>query len=267
MLGLLLGLAAATDAAPVKPGWALDGAGSRCTLSRSADAQTLVLRTYPGSGSYDLMLVAAALTKQFRGQRPKPFSLVFGPEGAPLHRPGVPIPLQGNLGTAAAFNGLERDVLATMSRADVLRVDVDRTEIASFPLPLAGKAVAALTYCEQAKLKEWGADPAGFAPGATAPKPVGNPATWLTAKDLGKAAKGKDGFAVLRLSIAVDGSISNCAPLETNNSAFDTLACPALAARARYEPARDASAHPVASVVLYIASWPCPDCPIVDVIG
>jgi len=267
MIGFLLGLAVAADPAPAKPGWALDGAGARCTLSRSSDGQTLVLRTYPGTGSYDLMLVAPALAKQFQGLRPRLFSLVFAPAGTTLHHPGSPIPLQGNLGTAAAFNGLPHDLLDVMAEASALGLDSDRTEIASFPLPTADKAVAALAYCEQAKLQEWGADPAGFAPGATAPKPVGNPAAWLTAKDLGKAAKGKEGFAVLRLSIATDGSVSNCAPLETNNPAFDTLACPALTSRAKYEPARDAAGRPVASVLVYIASWPCPECATVDVVG
>jgi len=268
MFSLILGLAAAAvDTAPAKPGWAVDGAGTRCTLSRSADAQTVLLRTYPGTGSYDLMLVAPGLAKQFQGSRPKPFSLVFGPAGTAFHRTAAPIPLQGNLGTAAAFNGLQRDVLDAMAKAETLGLDIDRTEIASFPIPQANKAVAALAYCEQAKLQEWGADPAAFAPGATAAKATGNPAAWLTAKDLGKAGKGKGGFAVLRLSVATDGSVSNCAPLEANNPALDTLACPALSARAHYEPARDPSGHAIVSVVLYIASWPCPDCVTVDAIG
>jgi hypothetical protein len=267
MLSLLLGLAAVADAGPAKPGWALDGAGSRCTLSRSADGRTLLLRTYPGTGSYDLMLVAPALGNHFEGRRARPFSLVFAPAGVTFHRAGTPIALQGNLGTAAAFNGLQHDLLDAMAKASALGLDIDRTEVASFPLPTADKAVAALTYCEQTKLQEWGADPAGFAPGATAAKPVGNPAAWLTWKDLGKAAKGKDGFAVLRLSVAADGRIANCTPIESNNSAFDTLACPALASRARYEPARDGAGHPVVSVVVYIASWPCPDCTTVDAIG
>lgn len=267
-MSFLLGLAAAAAGAPpVDPGWAVNGSGSRCALSRSADAQTLLLRTYPGTGNYDLMLVAPALAKQFQGPHPKPFSLVLAPAGTVFHRIGVPLPLKADPGVAAVFNGLQHDVVDAMAKATALSLDVDRTEIAAFPLPLAGKAVAALTYCEQAKLEEWGADPAGFAPGATQPKPVGNPARWLTAKDLGKAGKGNAGFAVLRLGIAADGGISGCTPLETNNPALDTLACPALTSRARYEPARDATGHAVTSVVLYIASWPCPDCVQVDAIG
>jgi hypothetical protein len=267
-VSLLVGLAvAAAGAPPVDPGWAVNGSGSRCALSRSADAQTLMLRTFPGTGDYDLILVAPALAKLFQGPRPKPFSLVFAPAGTVFHRIGAPLPLKADPGVAVAFNGLQRDTLDDMAKATALAVDVDRTEIATFPLPLADKAVAALAYCEQAKLEEWGADTAGFAPGASQAKPVGNPAMWLTAKDLGKAGKGNAGFAALRLAIAPDGSISGCTPLETNNPALDTLACPALTPRARYEPARDAAGHPVKSVVIYIASWPCPDCVQVDAIG
>ena len=264
MISLLLAVAAAAD---TQAGWAVDGAGARCTLSRSADAQTLVLRTYPGSGQYDLMLVSAVLTKRFQGRRPKAFSLAFNPSGTVFHQSGAPIPLQGGLGTAAAFGGLQRDFLDAMAKAAMLDLNVDRTEIASFPIPLADKAVAALKSCEQAKLQEWGADPAGFASGAIPPKPIGNAATWLTAKDLGKAGKGNAGFAVLRLSVAADGSIAGCAPLESNNPAFDTLACLALTPRAHYQPARDAAGNAIVSVALYIASWPCPDCVSVDAIG
>ena len=264
MLPLLLALAAA-DPASASSGWALDGGGARCTLSRAADAQTFVLRTLPGSGNYDLMLVSPPVTKALQGGT-KAFSLAFAPTGTVLHRAAGALPL-GNLGTAAAFNALPPDFLGAMAQAAALSLNVDRTVIATFALPIADKAVAAMRDCEKAKLQQWGADPAAFAPGATQAKAIGNPATWLTANDLGKDNKDKEGYAIFRLTVAVDGSVATCAPLESGNPAFDTLGCAALTGRARYEPAHDAAGKAIVSVVLYTASWPCRRCAVVDAIG
>ena len=267
MLSLLLGLAAtAADAPSANPGWAVDGSGTRCTLSRSGDAQTLMLRTYPGSGLYDLMLVAPGLAKQFRAPV-QPFGLILNPTGTAFRIAGSAVTLQDNLGTAAAFQYLPQDFVAGLAKSATLSLDVGHTEIANFAVPLADKAVAALTYCEHAKLEEWGADPAGSSPGSRLPKPVGNIGAWLTARDLGKAGQNMAGFAVLRLSVASDGSVAGCTPMESNhNAALDAVACSTLTSRARYEPARDATGHAITSVAIYIADWPCPNCPQVDAI-
>lgn len=181
MLSLLVAMAAGAASAPAEPHWAVDGSGTRCTLSRASDGRTIMVRTYPGSNLYDLMLVAPDLAKQFSRAPVQNFRVVLNPAGAAFRIAGSAVPLQGELGTAVAFHYLPTDFLAAMGKSSALSLNGGRGEIASFAIPLAEKAVAALAYCEHAKMEEWGADPAGSAPGATLPKPIGNMATWLTA--------------------------------------------------------------------------------------
>jgi protein TonB len=104
---------------------------------------------------------------------------------------------------------------------------------------------------------DWGADPAGFEPGATRPQPAGDPSSWFGLRDFGlSTATQSAGFtAVFRLAVDAQGRASDCALIESAGNVDLTGACRALTGRARYEPARDAQGNPIRSIAVYVADY------------
>jgi hypothetical protein len=270
MIFLCLFGAQPANAQTAQPKWALDGAGIFCTLSRvvedatataspaaAADPTTLVLRTYPGIEQFDFMVVRAAAPVSLAPGATMTVS--FAPSGGPFVKPVTILRLGANAGKAMAVDYLPPTFVDAFAGATQVTVAVGKKTIGSYAIPNAAKAIAAFRECESAKLIEWGADPAAFAPGGKQVAPIGDAAKWITPDDLRLPRIGTGSFAafaVARLTVGTDGHVAACDLIATNgNKGLDTLACKLLSDRARYEPARDKDGKALRSVVLYGTDW------------
>jgi hypothetical protein len=248
--------------APAQPArWHLDGATNRCVLSRRLEgtpvSATFILRTIPGSGRFDVILAAPDLPSDLRRTN-RPSILRFGPAGTPQQRRGSPIDLPGRLGEGAAFGPLGTAFANEFARAATLEMaDPEGRPLGSWTIPAAARAAEALAACEAEKLVDWGADPAGFEPGARGPRPANDPSAWFSVRDFGLANSTQSAAftAVFRLAVSAEGRASGCEIIESSGNVDMMGACRALSARARYEPARDAAGNPVRSVAVYVADF------------
>ena len=237
--------------------WHLDGATTRCVLTRRLEgtpgAATFILRTLPGSGRYDLMLAGSELPRELRAGRE--VSIAFAPGGSRHERRLSRIDLPGGLDNAVVVTPLGGPFLSEFARASTLEISGEGGRpLGSWTVPAAARAADALAACEAEKQVDWGADPAGFEPGAMPPRRIGDSYEWLTARDLGmlQVLASTAVAAVFRLEVGADGRATRCILLESGGSiAVGPGACRALVRRARYEPARDPRGNPVRSVDIF----------------
>jgi len=241
--------------------WHLDGSTDRCVLSRRLEgtpmAATFILRTIPGSGRYDIILAAPDLPGDLR--RPgRNLSLGLAPGGRARDLPPTRIEIPRALGDGVAYGPLPVEFAQELARASTLQVaDGEGRSLGSWTIPIAARAADAMGSCEAEKLTDWGADPAGFEPGAIRSRPQNNPANWLTIRDLGLAtATASVAYtAVFRLVVDTEGRASDCTLLESAGNIDLSGACRVLRSRARFEPARDAAGNPIRSVSVQYLGW------------
>jgi hypothetical protein len=244
----------AVSAAPPHAQWVLDDNEKICSLSRmwSGDAPaTLVVKTYPGSDLYDVLVASSKWPAEaLQGSGPTRIELL--PSGPGFERSGRVGRIAKIGQRVIAFGALPSTFLSAFAKASAFAVTRSQRKMGSYDIPGADAAVRALRACEDATLIAWGADPAGLQPGATRPRPIGNSENWLNTVRV-MTNSGPPINLYLRLVIGTDGRVENCDILETARSPVDSLAC--LFLSARYEPGRDPSGHPVRSVAVYHAQW------------
>jgi hypothetical protein len=235
-----------------QPRWYLDGSTSRCVLTRRLEGTpgpaAFVLRSVPGSGSYDVMLAIPDLDRTVQRVRLS--------TGAATHEQSVSIiELPRGLGSAFAIPYLPASFAGEFGRASRIELADDQgRHLGSWNVPAAARAAETLADCEAEKQVDWGADRAATAPGSTPPRAVGNASRWIGPEDLGVAGVASQAIvaAVFRVSVGANGRATDCTVLESAGSfEIDRGACGALVRRARYEPARDPSGNPVRSVAIY----------------
>lgn len=262
----LIAVPAAAAQAPAAPAaqparWHLDGSTDRCVLTRRLDgtpvAASFILRTIPGSGRYDVILAAPDLPADLR-RSGRDLGIGLAPGGKVRGLSPVRVELPRTLGEGAVFGPLPADFARELAGASTLRLsDSGGAALGSWTIPLAARAAEAFAACEAEKLGDWGADPAGFGPGATGARPRGDPADWLTIRDLGlgTATASVAYTAVFRLVVDRDGRASDCTLIESAGNVDLSSACRVLRSRARYEPARDGAGNPVSSVAVHYLGW------------
>jgi hypothetical protein len=250
---------AAPAAQPAR--WHLDGSTDRCVLRRTLQgtpaAANFILRSIPGSGRYDVILAAPGLPGDFR-RTGRSLSLSFLPGGQARSFSPARVDLPQGLGDGAAYGPLPAEFLQELARASTLQVaDGEGRALGSWTVPLGARAAEAFAACEAEKLTDWGADPAGFEPGAIRARPQGDPAGWLTIRDLGlgTATASLAYTAVFRLVVDGDGRASDCTLIESAGNVDLSGACRVLRSRARFEPARDPAGNAIRSVAVQYLGW------------
>ena len=240
------------QAAGSAPQWVLDQSGYYCALATKVTGPpdaTLVLRTLPGTGAYDFMLVGDRWPASLTGARkqialtlmPGKASETSAPEGALLDRDRT-----------ISIRGLSGRLIREFARSNAVQVAADDRPVVRYALPPAAAAASdALDQCIVSKLIEAGADPAGFEPGATAPKPIGDREKWIDLPALWSMGNGEGVHTAVVLDLDAGGKPTDCNVLELSGRLDRQHVCQALLARARYQPARDPKGRPVNSVVVY----------------
>lgn len=123
--------------------------------------------------------------------------------------------------------------------------------------PMKG-ALAALDKCMDDLATNWGLDPAEQRQRKSAPEPANNPGDWFKPGDYPAALNrsGVGGIVVLRLVVAADGSIQDCAVAKAGgDKTFEDLTCQLTKARARFHPAVGAAGQPIKSVWIRRIDW------------
>lgn len=243
--------------------WHLDGATSRCVLSRRLAGEpvpaTFILRTIPGSGRYDLILASPDLPSEIRRLRSRSrLTVSLHPAGIAVETRAATIELATALGEGVAIGPLPADFLPAFQRTATLALSgEDGREIARWAVPAAARAAEAVSYCEAEKLVEWGADPAGLEPGATRPQPADNSESWLTPRQLGlhDILASFAYTAVYRLGLDADGRVSDCTLIESAGNVDLGHSCQVLTRVARYTPARDSAGNAIRSVAIHLVSF------------
>jgi hypothetical protein len=264
-LAACLATAPAADAQPSAAGgparWHLDGATSRCVLTRRLEgtpsAATFILRTVPGSGRYDVILAGEGLPADLR-RNAREASIVALPGSASYRGRTRAVELPHDLGSGVVLGPLPATFAADFGRSAAIRlVGVGEAELGRWTVPVAGRAAEALAACEAEKQVDWGADPAAVEAGATPARALGDPADWISRRELGLTnPTGSIAFAaVFRLVVGSDGRARSCELVESAGNLDLQDACRALVHRARYEAARDARGNPVRSIAIHVASF------------
>jgi hypothetical protein len=209
----------------------------------------LVVQTYAGSDEYDVVLSRSWPSTLRRAQQVK---LSFRPSGISFERPGqLALVQRPGAPDDLRFLSLTGDFLRGFGGASNLEISVGGKSIATFGLPAAAAVARQFAACERDKLLAWGADPAGFAPGARRPRPIGDSPRWVDPSDIKKPTNGTFEMRVINLlHLNAKGRPEKCAVLESNlGDAGNAAACRVLMRKAHYEPARDAQGKAIRSVV------------------
>jgi Gram-negative bacterial TonB protein C-terminal len=112
------------------------------------------------------------------------------------------------------------------------------------------KPFEALDTCVNELMTHWGIDVARHATVVRGVTPVTSPGKWMTSSDypLGMLVSGGRGIVNFRLSVGEDGKPIAChIQQSTRPKAFDDAVCAAMMRRARFYPALDKDAKPIAS--------------------
>lgn len=242
--------------APGETRWAIGRSGLMCALRRQLAASptvTLIVRAFPGSGQYEVMLVSPEWSRTMaRGRSGARLTLV--PNGTHYERPRFVNTTAGEFGNGVRFAALPASFMADMESLEAISLTVDDRQVGTYAVPLAARAAQAFSECETAQLAEWGADPAGLEAGATRPRPLGEHIRWLEPQEF--PAPGNAVRMVFRLNLDAEGRVQQCAMIDSNLAARQgERACERLAERARYEPARDARGNAVPSIAVHQADW------------
>jgi hypothetical protein len=230
----------------------LDQSGYYCALATKVTGPpdaSLVLRTLPGTGRYDLTLVSDRWPTKITGAR-KQIAFALLP-GATLESRSPEVALVDR-DRMISLRGLDGKLLENFPRSTAVEVRADGKPVVRYALPPnAADASQALVQCVASKLIEAGADPAGLEPGATAPKPTGDQAKWLDLPPIMSMGDGEGLHAAVMLDLDPGGKPRDCVVLELIGRLDRGRVCQNLLRRAHYEPARDPKGKPVRSIVVY----------------
>lgn len=236
-------------------GWVVDESGLTCAMARPVDPRvTAMVRTYPGSGRYELMLVPANWRWALNRRSERATVRLLPGETSYERRVHVTNLPQGRGEALNITSG--GDFLQQFGRANAIKLTVDRKEIGTFQLPQAAAVSRVFAECEAAKLVDWGADPAALAPGATRPRPLGDQYAWARELMSGALDRGAGRvFALARLNVSREGQPERCTLMDSNRiPQVDSEICNVLMQKARFQPAGDTNGNGVPSVFVFEAN-------------
>ena len=252
LLTALSAPARSQNAAGSAPQWVVDESGYYCALATKVagppDA-TLVLRTLPGTWTYDLMPVGDRWPAKVTGAR-KQIAFALLPGTAADSRP----PEQAFLDRdrMIALHGLAGKLIDDFPHSTALELRADGKPVVRYALPSnAAEASQALARCIASKLIEAGADPADFEPGGRVPNPIGDQNKWLDVPPVMSMGDGEGVHAAVMLDLDPGGKPTDCVILELSGRLDRQRVCQNLLQRARYEPARDAKGKALRSIAVY----------------
>jgi len=250
-------MAQAKASADLRPKWAVQIAPGECTLLRTTGAPEpalLRLRTKVGTESYWLALAGKGV-RSVAGLMPEHVELrVDGKVKARLF---------GSQSTRAESGfdrlyhvaGIARDAMDAVASGEELEVRASSGRVATISMVGGVKAFAAFRTCETDQLIEWGADPAQFEPGGTAP--IIKDRDQLIPQSLFRQIKtpGRPIEPEHYLVMSAEGIVEKCvAVYGIPDSNMEQIVCAYLTGRKIGDPARDPAGKAVRGVVVVQAA-------------
>lgn len=223
--------------------WEVNIAPAECSLIRNIQGEApamLALQTVPGTDSVTMLVSGKDVPRRSTGST-LPVELTFDDAGA-LHANAFPA---GTLATGPALRllALEPSMLDRFAGARKASLGTGSHSFASFEIPGARAAVAALRKCVSDQLVDWGADPAQFTAGGSPAVALKDRDHWLSNAQLLKIAgttNRRDIYDLYRVTIAVDGTIDGCRREGGEaNAGAEKLGCDPLIGQKLFAPARN----------------------------
>lgn len=248
----LLGGAQADAPSPTSR-WSLQVEPARCVLERRnpADGSTLMIDTTPGSDDYRWAIAHAGIDAS---TSLVPGSLIFAPSQTRSKVFARRVNSSNNT-PVMVMQGVLPAALDNLSGSSTVTLEAKNSKTVGVSVTGSAKAVAALRKCNADQLVEWGADPAQFLPGGTAPTAVGDRDAWISNGDLMTMA-GMSQRSVInddfRLLVATDGTVTEChATAGVTEAALEKSACAAVTKRRLFNPAKTASGTAVVGAATF----------------
>lgn len=257
---------AAKRTVPLSPlsKWQMDYASSECRLLRTFgednERTTLQLSRLDVSNVLEMAIagphipvtdgdvpvsVSTSTVTQVPGMQARGFAAAAGAPGSIRFRPDKDLP-----------EALHSDV--TANQPTKLSVSFAKRYAVQLDMgPMRG-ALAALDKCMDDLMTSWGLDPATQQQRKSAPEPANDASNWFRAGDypLGLNRGGYGGIVVMRLVVAADGSIKNCAVAKAGGDKdFEDLTCRLATKRGRFRPAIGVGGQPIDSVWIQRIEW------------
>jgi TonB family protein len=236
--------------------WGIDWGDHHCTLARLPEAgapAVFALWVIPGSPVLRVFVGAVDAA----GARPPATRAVLVPGGTTvdlraMRSEGSELPLPTGQADIAFIGELERATAIMLLRG--------RETLGQIPLPGARSAVAALRQCTEARLREWGVDPAALAALRAPPRPVEG-VSFVNDNDypLTALSRGAAGRSIIRIAVDAGGRATDCTAVATSgHEDLDRAACRAILARARFHPAIGADGRATAAAAIRAVTWVLP---------
>lgn len=269
-LSLILWSLLAGQAAPAVPPlplpprqkWVVDAEDNLCLGSRAfgdGDAQIFfAIEPQPTTPNLRLIIIGHRSTGNAYGDHGG--TVTLRPSGAMIKGPlfSYPSAVKGIWVTQVE---IDRAALANPDAIGAIEIRAGN-KLAGAVAPIhLGAMLSALRTCENGLLKLWGVDPAQLARIVKFPEPVGSPARWFGPDDypLNAMRAGQQGRAVARISIAADGTVTDCGIVASSGSRdLDNQTCMLARRRGRFRPAHDKDGVGIAALYILPVRWMLP---------
>lgn len=235
-------------------GWVVDYGDVRCSLvHRVAGDQSplIILSSYLGRDEPEFILMRDG--RELLPNLPRRLQVVLLPGGQVADARLETGRVQG--GTITLVRDLGEGFFDRFAAANRVRLQAGGRVLIDMPMVHAQAAVAAVKSCNDDLLRSWGADPARAATLQRRPQQTGGSINNADYPYSALASR-QSGNVVVRLTIGVDGRVSNCTPVVSSHvPILDTRTCALFVERFIYDPALDASSTPVAWPIIRTVSW------------
>jgi hypothetical protein len=245
-------MAQASAPADQRPKWAVQIAPGECTLLRTtggSEPSLLRLKTKVGTERYWLAL-AGKDVRAVSGMMPEQVELRVDGKVAAKRFGSQSNQSESGFNRLYHVSGIAREAIDAVAKGETLEVRASSGKVATISMASGAKAFAAFRTCEADQLIEWGADPAQFEPGGSAP--VVKDRDQLVPQELFRQIKtsGRSIQPEHQLMVSTQGVVERCAATYgIPDSNMEQVVCTYLTGRKIGEPARDPSGKPVRGVV------------------
>lgn len=249
----------APPSAPLAPfgKWGIEYHPSMCVLTRPygtpEQAKLLGMRTATSESTFTLLTVDPAGDNR----RSRTGKVTVAADGAVLAaRQAYQSRVAPTSNQRIDTTELPRTILPQLAAAKTVTLTYDGGRTVAFALAGTGKALAAMTACENDLMISWGFDPAEQA--RVAARAIGNPGAAFDTASYPSAAydAGVSGRVVTVLDIGADGKVRGCrVVVSSKNESLDTGTCRIAERRLTYKPARDAAGAAIASKAYLAVNW------------
>lgn len=233
--------------------WARDTPGCSLRQTYTSDGKVISVSRTPGNDSTSISLEERDHTYD----NSKAFH-----NGKVLFLPGVASDVEIYASTSDKRNlyALSEDPGFLDKIEAVSEIEFSQPELGSIRVPLRSAAamVPALRGCEDSRMREWGIDPASWRALKARPFPTKFWTEWIGPDDYPASAilEGQQGYVILRLEIAPDGSVSDCTSINRARSTNSrNPICEKLKRRAHFRPALAADGNAVAAPYIFMVQF------------